>query len=78
MIDLSAAATVAVGGAVLCLALKIVVSGMDAYELGYRDGQDTMRRLLLGGQLQEFVKWDERRREQARTTANKGEPNANE
>ena len=61
MIDLSAAATVAAGGAVLCAALKIVASGMDAYELGYKDGKDYASELLLGPEhgkvLREFIEW---------------------
>lgn len=77
MIDLSAAATVAVSGAVLCSALKIVASGMDAYELGYKDGKDYAAELLLGPDhgkiLHEFIEWRTRRQ-----NANKSEPNANE
>ncbi len=65
MIDLSAAATVAAGGAVLCCALKIVAGGMDAYELGYKDGKDYAAELLLGPDhgkiLREFIEWRTRR-----------------
>ncbi len=46
MIDLSAAAAIAVGGAVMCMALKTVCTSIDAYDIGFEDGKGYMVELL--------------------------------